>query len=297
MSTTYSFVYVARNDTYCGDAVLRLHTSIKCLVTQASRTKLSSYEIVIVDWNSHKPLASHEYFRAPLGDNIKLTFVEVPPEVSLAVGIRNGVSEVHGFNLGMRVASGTWVIRMDQDLLFGRRVFTYLLERASNLDPNEVWWSSRRESHPLYMEGGMDAWFDMHKSPANFVDATYPYLPLWTKKTCDDGNGAVGMFAMARETWHRLGGYHEALTGWGHMEVELGKYMGSTFPELRWLNLHDALDCAIVHIWHVEHNQAGGSSLRPMNTPDVFEARSGSNVDGTWGMVRFADRIRLRRTF
>jgi hypothetical protein len=297
MDVVYSFVYVSRNDTYCGDAVLRLCTSVKCLITQASRAKLS-YEIVIVDWNSDQPLASHEYFRAPFGaSNVKLTFVEVPPAVSLEVGVRNGVSEVHGFNLGMRVASGTWVIRMDQDILLGWRVLTYLLERASSLDPNEVWWCSRRESHPVYMEGSFDAWFDMHKRPANFVDAMYPHLPLWTGRTYDDGNGAVGLFAMARSTWHKMGGYHEGLTGWGHMEVEMAQWMAARFPELHWVNLHGPMGCAIVHIWHPEHRRVGGTSVRPMNTADVFEPRSGSNVDGTWGMVSHSDHIRLKRTF
>lgn len=294
----YSFVYVSRNDTYCGDAVLRLVTSIKCLITQAVRVGLS-YEIVVVDWNSQEPLASHDYFRAPLGSpDVKLTFVEVPPDVSLEVGVRNGVSEVHGFNLGMRVAQGSWVIRMDQDLLFGHKVFSYFLERASSLDPNELWWCSRRESHPVFMEGGMDTWFDMHKRPANFVDAMYPHLPLWTGRTYDNGEGAVGLFAMARETWHKIGGYHELLTGWGHMEVELAELVAAKFPELRWVNLHDRLGCAIVHIWHLEHRRVGGSSVRPMNSAaGSFEPRSGTNVDGTWGMVSYAGRIRLKKTF
>lgn len=282
----YSFVYVARNDTYCGDAVLRLRTSLECLVTQASRTNLP-YEIVVVDWNSLEPLMTHEYFKSYKNPNTR--FVLVPPDVSADVGIRNGVSEVHGFNLGMRVAQGSWVIRMDQDLLFGRRVFTYLLSRASNLDPNEIWWCSRRESHPVYMTRGMDAWFDMHKHPADFVDAQYPYLPLWTGRTCDDGEGAVGLFAMARDTWHRMGGYHESLTGWGHMEVELGKHIAERFPELKWVNLHGPLECAIVHIWHMEHRRVSAST-RPMNA-ESFEPRSGSNVDGTWGVVPYSGRI------
>lgn len=283
----YSFVYVARNDNYCGDAVLRLRTSLECLITQASRTGIS-YEIVVVDWNSHEPLVTHDYFKNY--KNEKTRFVLVPPDVSAEVGVRNGVSEVHGFNLGMRVSQeGSWVIRMDQDLLLGRRVFTYLLERASNLDPNEVWWCSRRESHPVYMQRGMDAWFDMHKHPADFVDAQYPYLPLWTGRTYDDGEGAVGLFAMARDTWYRLGGYNEGMTGWGHMEVELSKHMSERFPDLKWVNLHGLLECAIVHIWHMEHRRVGASA-RPMNA-EAFEPRSGSNVDGTWGMVVHAGRI------
>lgn len=295
----YSFVYVARNDTYCGDPVLRLVTSIKCLIAQASRTTLL-YEIVVVDWNSQEPLSGHEYFRSFVSSSagLKLTFVEVPPEVSLEVGVRNGVSEVHGFNLGVRVATGDWVIRMDQDLLFGHKVFSYLCARASNLDPNELWWCSRRESHPVFMEGGMDTWFDMHKRPAVFVDAMYPHIPVWTGRTYDNGEGAVGLFAMARSTWHKLGGYHEAMTGWGHMEVEMAEHAAACFPELRWVNLHGPLECAIVHIWHLEHRRAGGVSVRPMNAESgSFAPRSGSNVDGTWGMVSYADRIRLRRTF
>jgi hypothetical protein len=289
----YSFVYVARNDTYCGDAVLRLVTSLKCLITQASRVGIS-YEIVIVDWNSHEPLVRHDYFKAPLG-KADIKFVIVPPDVSADVGVRNGVSEVHGFNLGMRVASGTWVVRMDQDLLLGRKVFTYLLERASSLDPNEVWWCSRRESHPAYMPRGMDGWFDMYKNPAEYIDANFPYLPVWTGRTYDDGEGAVGLFAMARETWHRIGGYHESLTGWGHMEVELAKHVSARFPELRWVNLHGPLECAIVHIWHLEHSRVSAST-RPMNQEGSFEERTGSNVDGTWGMVNYAGRISVART-
>jgi hypothetical protein len=283
----YSFVYVARNDNYCGDAVLRLHTSIRCLITQAVRTK-TPYEIVVVDWNSNEPIHTHEYFKSPFPHNVAIKFVRVPCDVSREIGVTNGVSEVHGFNLGMRVASGEWVVRMDQDLLLGRNVFTYLMSRLHNLDENELWWCSRRESHPVYMERGLDSWFDLLRNPADFVDAHYPYLPLWTQRTHDDGRGAVGLFAMAKNTWCQIGGYHESLTGWGHMEVELAQHVAKEHPHLRWINLHDTLDCAIVHIWHLEHRQVS-TSTRPMNS-ETFEPRTENQH---WGMVKYAPRISL----
>jgi hypothetical protein len=221
----------------------------------------------------------------------------VPPETSARVFITKGVSEVHGFNLGVRAASKDWIIRMDQDLLYGPRVFTYLASRASNLDPRELWWCSRRESHPVHMGmilptykdvPAMHAWFDMHKNPYEFVRDYAAQLPLWTMRTYDDGMGAVGMFAMARSTWHRLGGYNEAMTGWGHMEVELSKWVSERFPgEYVWKNLHTDLNCEILHIWHVEH-RAAADSVRAMNS-ETFPVRPEPNV--RWGMIEFVSEI------
>lgn len=295
MSGGYSFVYVARNDNYCGDAVLRLRTSLKSVCDGILSTGIDA-EIVVVDWNSCVPIHTHEYFKASFQHPIK--FVIVSPEMSARVFITKGVSEVHGFNLGARAASKDWIIRMDQDLLYGPKVFTYLSERASNLDPRELWWCSRRESHPAYMGmllptyrdvPHMYAWFDMHKDPYEFVRNHAVHLPLWTGRTYDDGEGAVGLFAMARSTWHRLGGYNEAMTGWGHMEVELSKWVTERFPgEFVWKNLHTDLTCEIVHIWHVEH-RAALDSVRPLNTENVFPTRPEPN--DRWGMLDFVTGI------
>ncbi len=291
----YSFVYVSRNDNYCGDAVLRLRTSLKSVIDGINATGIEA-EILVVDWNSCVPLHTHEYLRTSLG--YPITFVIVPPETSARVGVTKGVSEVHGFNLGVRAASKDWIIRMDQDLLYGPRVFTYLSERVSNLNPRELWWCSRRESHPVYMGSilpsykdvpPMHAWFDMHKNPYEFVREHGTQLPIWTMRTYDDGEGAVGMFAMARSTWHRLGGYNEAMTGWGHMEVELSRWVSERFPgEYVWTNLHDKLACEIVHVWHVEH-RASSDSVRAMNSEESFPVRTDSD---RWGMVDFVSEIR-----
>ncbi len=292
---SYSFVYVARNDNYCGDAVLRLRTSLQSVCDGIASTGIDA-EIVVVDWNSCIPIHMHEYFKARFLNPIK--FVIVPPDVSAHVGIMKGVSEVHGFNLGARVACKDWIIRMDQDLLYGPRVFMYLCDRASSLDPRELWWCSRRESHPLYMGmilraykdvPSMYAWFDMHKNPYEFVRKQASHLPLWTGRTYDDGEGAVGLFAMARAAWHHLGGYNEAMTGWGHMEVELSKWVSERFPgEFTWKNLHDELNCEIVHIWHVEH-RAASDCVRPMNAESSYPVRPDPN--DRWGMVEFVSNI------
>ena len=286
-----SFLFVSRNDQYCGDSPLRLFTSLKCLSHQIIRASFKdSCEIILVDWNSSVPLIEHEYFQERLP--VPIHYVNVRQETVKKAGITVPVSEVHAFNLAVRAASGEYVIRLDQDLLISQRVIEFL--KSDLLKPNELLWCSRRESHPTHMSSvipagytarSREAWYDLLRDPAKFVNLNYHNLPLWNNRVYDNGEGAVGLFGMHRSVWIHTLGYNEQMTGWGHMEIEFGKRLESV-PGLVWRNLSETLDCAIVHIWHPEHRSATPREINHMDGSLQFR----QSID-TFGMGEYLNEI------
>lgn len=283
-----SFLYVSRNDQYCGDSPLRLFTSMKCLCQQIKRCSFDGdCEIVLVDWNSEVEIAFNEHFQERLPLPIK--YVCVSRETVKKAGITVPVSEVHAFNLAVRASRGDYVIRLDQDLLLTQRVIHFL--KTDSLKPNEILWCSRRESHPVHMSNilsgysprSREAWYDLLRDPARFVDLHYINLPLWCNREYHNGEGAVGLFGMHRTVWIQTLGYNERMTGWGHMEIEFGKRLIAS--GLQWRNLHSILDCGIVHIWHPEHRN---STPRPLNDMD-YEC---TQTLDTFGLGEFLNEIR-----
>jgi len=72
------------------------------------------------------------------------------------------------------------------------------------------------------------------------------------------GIGAVGVMMVSRKLWFQLQGYDEAMTGWGHMEVELfsrAKNITSASEATGLVDLYPA-----IHIYHDRLRQS-----RPIN--------------------------------
>lgn len=274
----YTFIYATRNDFYCGDAPLRLITSLRALTSQLARCDDLKHEveILVIDWNSptNGTLLTHPYFAHDQFE-IDVTFIEVPKETAIKYST-SGVSEVHAYNVGARLAQGIFLLRMDQDIVVGQRFISFLQTHTTTdlLSSRKAWWCSRKETHPRYMLRGEQAWNEFMSSPCTFVNTYGDALPMWYQQKFFDGVGAVGVFGMSKRVWYELEGYNESMTGWGHMENEMALRMKQC--DIRWRNIHDDIQCDCYHIWH---STAHG---RNINESTTFPER---NQSLTWGCI------------
>ena len=275
----FTFLYVTRNDNYCGDAPLRFKTSLLNLVSQLSNFEFlkKHVEILVVDWNSDIPIKDHTYLQNFNKQDIDLKYLIVPPNIAKKYNKKGPVSEVHAYNVGVRFSSGRYILRVDQDILIGPRFLQYLTTHDPN--DNELLWCSRRDIPPseFLPEQVIHLVYD---DPVLFIHKFSNKIQLWHTVHCNepniyDGNGAVGIFGFSKNIWYKIGGYHEHLTGWGHMEVELKKYF--LLHNCYWNNLHDVIDCNFYHLYHTTHT----NQEREMNS-EIFPPR---NQDNTWGLV------------
>ncbi len=271
----FTFLYATRNDAYCGDAPQRMKTSLVALLDQLQRFEhlRARTEIVVVDWNSDDPLCNHAYFK----DVVNVKYVIVPPSVARKYNRGGPVSEVHAYNVGARRARGKYILRLDQDIVVGLRFLQHLetlLSVGIDVQKMPPMWCSRRDTPPHLYDAIVE-------QPVAFVNQLAHRLPLWCGRVYLNGEGAVGIFGMPTALWHEIHGYHEALTGWGHMEVEVAK----RFEErgVPWVNLHDVVGCEFVHIWHPVHG-----AERVMNDESSFPPR---NQTDTWGCLVDTDAI------
>jgi hypothetical protein len=269
----FTFLYATRNDNYCGDSPLRMKTSLSALLQQLETKFIhlqSKTEVIVVDWNSDEPLQDHPYFRGIRVPGL-LKYVLVPPHLAAKYNSKGPLSEVHAYNVGARLAKGKYILRLDQDILVGSRFLQYLetlLSLQVDMNQLEPMWCSRRELPPHLVD-------DIVQNPVDFVNCVAHRLPLWCNEKYINGVGAVGIFGMPRQLWHRIHGYHESLTGWGHMEVEISQRFEQL--SISWINLHDTVGCEFVHIWHPVHG-----SERTINDHESFPPR---NQADTWGCL------------
>lgn len=263
----YTFLYVTRNDQYLGDSPKRFFTSLNVLIEQLNTFTLlrDQTEIIVIDWNSDVPIQQHEYNNNHRYPHLK--FIHVPPEIARKYNQKGPVSEVHAYNLGARLCSeGSFILRLDQDILVSSRFLQFLVD-VDTTQLQKIWWCSRRETHPLMYES-------LIQHPIQFIHTYSSHCPIWCQKKMYDGEGAVGIFGMSKENWYRLEGYHENMTGWGGMELEIAEHMKSF--DLEWWNIHDLVDCSFFHIFHTTSYEG----VRELNDMSNIPQRNQTN---TWG--------------
>jgi hypothetical protein len=124
-----SVVVVSRNDNHGGDLLLRTQAFLTNLATLAARHRVRT-EVIMVEWN---PPAG----RAPLSESLEwpdaqgwcvYRVVEVPPErhARLRHAEHLPLFQMIGKNVGIRRATGRFVMATNIDLLFSDELFEYL---------------------------------------------------------------------------------------------------------------------------------------------------------------------------
>lgn len=148
--TSLSIVIVARNDDYGGDFLLRLTCFIRNMLALMEEVT-PRYEIVIVEWNppESRPLL-HQVIGWPTERPLrgKVRFVLVPPDLhhSFSNAAKMPMFEYIGKNVGVRRATGDFILVTNPDVLFSRGLARKLTHRA--LKPGRYYRTARFDVRP-----------------------------------------------------------------------------------------------------------------------------------------------------
>ena len=278
--TILSLVVCSRNDQYSGDSVYRLQTSLNFLAFQVVSLGLEGkVEVIVTDWGSETPL------REVLGltqDAASMTrFLEIPPELALRTQQDSPFTEVVANNSAIRRANGTYIGRIDQDTLVGRRFLRQFFDRV---------------------EGGGDRsiqidlgfiFIGRRHVPLGFVrelpslDTVVSYIGAFKTLLPPDGvfqrpwfDAPVGIIVMHRDLWHECRGYDEQLIYWGFMDTDLGLRIGRQYAVI---NAAAGFSRDFFHLSHTTHRlKVTNRKKNPRTMPRSFAPN-----DENWGLVRY----------
>jgi hypothetical protein len=196
-----SIVVTGRNDQYGGDFNERFFTALRFNCEQLTIRGIV-FEVILVEWNPvpGKPylseLLSREFATLP-GGWLRRYVVAPQYHAALTQNPQLGYLEYLAKNVGIRRASGPFVLVTNTDVLLGRRVADAL---AAALQAGTIFRAPRYD-----IKLGIDQshlTLDALEDLANHVKRPVLKPPLF--------NGASGDFVLAdRETWHQLRGYNE----------------------------------------------------------------------------------------
>jgi hypothetical protein len=123
-----SVVVTTRNDDHGGDPLKRLQAFINTFHQQTRRTGLSA-ELIVVEWNppSDRPRI-HQLVNVPKGCGFRIRFIEVPSVLHDAIPFGNVLPlfQMIGKNVGIRRASGRFVLSTNIDIIFSNELVEYL---------------------------------------------------------------------------------------------------------------------------------------------------------------------------
>lgn len=262
MPPLLSHVITARNDNYLGNFNQRLETVVNYTCAQVAATgNLEAYELLIVDWNSDKPLRNelnlNEAARA------RTWFLEVPPETVREYGFhrRPPGRPVYSFeeafkgdmgqalpassvpqevafnpgaaaNVGFRRARGDFVIYSPADVFFPftsvKNLFALLRgEMDLPADIRRCYLGLERFLVPWQRSGrlataaDLDRYIALHSAQMSFGLRHHGHC------------GSEGACLTPRRLLHEIRGYNELYTDWGFHDTELGRRLGQTAPMLK----------------------------------------------------------------
>jgi hypothetical protein len=203
-------------------------------------------EVVICDWGSEVPATNV----LPCWPNVWTCLVS--PET--AKRWDTPFYETKALNLAARESTGTWIGRIDQDTIVGRRFFSGY--RDGGPQPGGVYFCGRRDLPP----------------GATVEDDAAPYNHPPRDRSIAI---AVGILLLERTTWHETRGYCEAMQHFNHMEIEWTRRLARAGRPMTLIG--EQLD---VPFYHLHHTRAD-CDARPHNPPLPEWPENGQD----WGTV------------
>ncbi len=164
---TISFVATSRNDNHGGDVLRRTQSFVNGLARQCERHKLTG-ELVLVDWNppaARAPLA--DVIQWPASDWLTAKVVTVPHALHLTLPNARSLPmfQMIAKNVGIRRASGDFIIATNIDILFSDELFNWL--GTADLENNTVYRSDRWDiPNEIQLEPDFDRLLDRAQNEA-----------------------------------------------------------------------------------------------------------------------------------
>jgi len=132
-----TFVVAARNDNYGGDFLHRMQVSVSSLFALANRHDVCA-ELIVVEWN---PPADRASLREaidwrPIGDRMTVRLITVPYDFhrTLPNATKMPMFEYWAKNVGIRRATGKFVLATNPDIVFSDGLLAYLARNAPPRD-------------------------------------------------------------------------------------------------------------------------------------------------------------------
>ena len=301
MTPYISVVAVSRNDDHGGDPLFRTQVFVDSLAEQSERFKVA-VELLLVDWNPPNDRCGlREVIRWPKRtDFFSARVVEVPPSIhrSIRGAAALPLFQMIGKNVGIRRASGRFVLATNIDIVFSDELFAVLSEKT--LREGRLYRCDRYDSqsgvpHPASPQARQDYLRthcirrnrrfgppDLVDIGEHFSDTRLPELvhSRWVSELSMSGvipivtlsqdcppeylhtNGCGDFTLMASADWSRLRGYPEFEAFSFHIDsllVYAAHYSGVLEASLM----------APAVAYHLEHS--AGSGWTPEGADKLFE--------------------------
>jgi len=284
-----SIVVASRNDDHDGTLLFRMQTFLATLLYQLSAVTLQ-VELIIVEWNppENRPLLTQVLFFKNKPKNCTISVITVPRSVHTRFknSDKLGLFQFIAKNVGIRRATGKFILSTNIDILFNTRLIWHIAKRL--LKENEVVRAVRfdvpqtlpRNLHKdelldycwnhrirvFWPWGTSDFSNTRHNVAADFIDNIR--LTLFYGAYTN----ACGDFTlMHRKNWYKLRGYPEyPLHGVKLDSLLLHNAIASGIQQ-RIL----PLDCCVYHIDHAH----SWSTMRRGSLIEYFQKKGVPTID------------------
>ncbi len=290
-----SLILCSRNDSYMGNSLWRLETSINLTLIHAKEANfLNQLEIIVSDWGSEVPLSSVLDLIPDAEKNVK--FVHIPQNLANRLQKDSKFPEVIALNAAARRASGQYIGRIDNDTIVGADFFENFNLRINNkkllwFDPTDAFMFIERRSIPYrfssesFSLGHVYNYIKTYGSLLKVETARTWGFPFWWSP--------VGIMIFHKDIWHESRGYDEELIYWGWMEGDLALRLGKKHL------LIDFKDLAGNFLYHLEHypsltaykDRNGPATPRQKNETKIYGLKYKVNNED-WGINQ--ENIRLK---
>jgi hypothetical protein len=216
-----SLILCSRNDEYMGNSRWRLETSLNYVADQVEAlSRAEDVEVLVADWGSEIPL--RDVLRLTPAAAAIVSFILIPPETARPLQKDSPFPEVLALNAAARRARGTYIGRIDQDTLVGKRfleVFFELYDGKRQLSiplDRALLYSNRRE---------IPYWFAVRcpdrPHVAKFIRLLGPRCAVDRIRGREFWTYWVGIWLIHSNLWTECGGYDERYIYYNWMEVEM----------------------------------------------------------------------------
>ena len=281
-----SLILCSRNDEYMGNSCWRLETTLNYVADQVEalgRTK--DVEVIVADWGSDIPL--REVLQLTPAASRIVSFMLVPPEFARPLQKDSPFPEVLALNAAARRARGTYIGRIDQDTLLGRRFLAVFFDIHEHRRQIEI----PLESALLFSNVRMIPYRFAVRCPSlsvveHFVDRFGSRLKVEINSRRPYYWYSVGIWLLPRTLWHECGGYDEAMLYMNGMEIDM---INRLLQKYKLVNLGKIVEYDFYHLEHYHPWVPRKSSVyRKTNSDDNvgFKACFHPNNE-KWGLVQY----------
>ena len=282
-----SLILCSRNDSYMGNSLWRLGTSINLALENAKQANfLEKLEIIVSDWGSVVPLS--DVLNLIPDAKGCVNFVHISPEIAQIEQRDSKFPEVIALNAAARRAKGQYIGRIDNDTIVGMEFFEsfsklHMRNPLEDIDLKDSFLFVERKSVPYRItklslpESQIKGFIGFFKNNFQLETATNWGREFWWSP--------VGIMMFHRDIWYACQGYDERLIHWGWMEGDLALRLGQRHQVVEFSKF-------VGHkFYHLEHysnlteykDRNGAATPRKKNEPK-FEGLQYSLNDENWGL-------------